>query len=1039
MFKKLLFLLGGALLSLSTQAQTSPYEGATVKAGDFYLYNVESGLWMQSNTAYNDVWTTRAELGTRGFDVELIAKDGGWQINPKFGSNHSLNGTDDFLYMDTGRDVTVWTFEPVEVEGVTNAYRITTGSTVLGANSANRLANISEKTTWQLVSKEERVRVLSETTTADEPHDASWLIKGPEFANADERYNSWTGRGGRGGDQYAKNMCVEFWQYSSINMYQDLTDLPDGNYKFTVQGFYRDGKEVEVGEKYKNGTENLRGIYFAGDAEGTLMSIVAGGRDEKVENAWVTLQGDKYIPGNTQGDYNAHGAASNCFFQGGYQNPEIDVTVIGGNLRIGVKKTEGVADDWLLIDNFKLTYYGPVDISEYTNALEEAISAAQAYTGSTTDVLAARLASALEAAIALRGSRDTDAISAATGALVAALAAAQDLEVGTLRATLALAEAEGADYVDQAKEFVAKATVKGNYNDLLYTLRSSRKLNAAVKVDPAKVEGSAPDDGGQYYLMNVGAGLFLDTTSDWGSHISIDNIGMLLTLTRDGDGSGQPAVHIKGNGWDGLNWQEEYWDKNGEHKSIFRPVAGKENVYYWNVFDNTRWHFVYDVTDGATDAGAHTHWNAVQKRETDQSVYENDVYAQWKLVTKEQLLASLYAASESAPVDATFLIENPNFNKVAGDRDTGVKRGWEGVGTICSEGRDPWFVIEYFERNADLKQTLKGLPAGKYQVSVTGFYRDGSSDNEAGKVGRGEELVKGASLVAYTSDENKVAEYLPNVTSEAGRLPGVGDFRDGVEGAFANWPVQANDYFQTGLYRTTTDIIEVGEDGELTIGVESTYNGTLGSWVVVDNFRLTYLGEEKTVGLTNGYATFSANRPYEITTEGVKAYKVVKNTETEVEPAEIGTLIPANTGVMLYGAGASEATLKNVGVATADVGDNMLVANVEASELPQTQEIDGVTYKNYLLGKDDDDVKFFLSSGKGQLAAGRAYLAVPQATDPAAKLTIVWGDETAIEAVETAAEAIGKADVYDLQGRKVNVANLNKGIYIVNGKKMVVK
>ena len=49
-------------------------------------------------------------------------------------------------------------------------------------------------------------------------------------------------------------------------------------------------------------------------------------------------------------------------------------------------------------------------------------------------------------------------------------------------------------------------------------------------------------------------------------------------------------------------------------------------------------------------------------------------------------------------------------------------------------------------------------------------------------------------------------------------------------------------------------------------------------------------------------------------------------------------------------------------------------------------------------------------------------------------------DATGIdEIVAEANKSNAKMEIYTLDGRKVNAANLQKGIYIVNGKKVVVK
>lgn len=105
----------------------SPFVGSlppTEGSGDYYLYQVESGKWLQNNQRVRGQWTTHAQLDKNGFDVEVIAIDGGWQLNPKLGSNHSINSGGDRFYMDTNHGVSPWSFEPVEMSEVSNAFKI---------------------------------------------------------------------------------------------------------------------------------------------------------------------------------------------------------------------------------------------------------------------------------------------------------------------------------------------------------------------------------------------------------------------------------------------------------------------------------------------------------------------------------------------------------------------------------------------------------------------------------------------------------------------------------------------------------------------------------------------------------------------------------------------------------------------------------------------------------------------------------------------------------------------------------------------------
>jgi hypothetical protein len=79
----------------------------------------------------------------------------------------------------------------------------------------------------------------------------------------------------------------------------------------------------------------------------------------------------------------------------------------------------------------------------------------------------------------------------------------------------------------------------------------------------------------------------------------------------------------------------------------------------------------------------------------------------------------------------------------------------------------------------------------------------------------------------------------------------------------------------------------------------------------------------------------------------------------------------------------------------------------------------------------------------GTLAAGKCWIELDKAVtgSHARKLLIVFGAEdgetTGISTAKTAADT-NDAAVYDLQGRRV-LQPAKKGLYIVNGKKVVVK
>ena len=101
-------------------------------------------------------------------------------------------------------------------------------------------------------------------------------------------------------------------------------------------------------------------------------------------------------------------------------------------------------------------------------------------------------------------------------------------------------------------------------------------------------------------------------------------------------------------------------------------------------------------------------------------------------------------------------------------------------------------------------------------------------------------------------------------------------------------------------------------------------------------------------------------------------------------------------------------------------------------------------YKYYKLAYNNFNTKeglgFYFGAENGgafTVPAGMAYLAVPRSM--AVKCFLLDGSATGIEGIEAGQTAEAVKTVYTLDGRKVEAQKLPKGIYIVNGKKVIVK
>ena len=335
--------------------------GKPFYAGDAFLYNVETGYWLMNNNRQTIDWNSHAELDPIGFDFGLLPKNSnyGFQIDPKMGNNHSLNGGDDLFYMDTNRPITTWTFEPKTINGLTNGYTIKSGNVVLGASADKFLRNSTENSTWQVVTKEERLAITQAqyaTASISNPVDLSWLIPGGQFNIVDERTNQLEGTDTiKAGAPFVSgqtqgNGVREIWNnQNGFDISYTLNGLPAGVYRFTVSGYYRDGDIGDIGSKHANGTEELRAKIYANNKEETLMSICDPERTSAGQGC-TDKTGNYYVP-------NDRGNAAVATREGLYVNRPVKVVINEGQqLTIGIRKNGGAVNDWTILDYFKLQY-----------------------------------------------------------------------------------------------------------------------------------------------------------------------------------------------------------------------------------------------------------------------------------------------------------------------------------------------------------------------------------------------------------------------------------------------------------------------------------------------------------------------------------------------------------------------------------------------------------------------------------------------------------------------------------------------------------
>lgn len=180
-----------------------------------------------------------------------------------------------------------------------------------------------------------------------------------------------------------------------------------------------------------------------------------------------------------------------------------------------------------------------------------------------------------------------------------------------------------------------------------------------------------------------------------------------------------------------------------------------------------------------------------------------------------------------------------------------------------------------------------------------------------------------------------------------------------------------------------------------------------------------------------GWSTFSSDYALDFAkaTEGLEAYMITGHEGNVVKLAKVTGTVPAGTGLLLKGTAGAEYNIPIVGSSDTDVSANLLKAGTGAAVSAES----GKT--TYVLSVNSGNAEFQkITTTPATVAKGKAYLVFNETISAPAML--FEGDITGISAIESAGIA-EDGIYYNLSGQRV--AQPTKGLYIVNGKKVIVK
>lgn len=327
-----------------------------------------------------------------------------------------------------------------------------------------------------------------------------------------------------------------------------------------------------------------------------------------------------------------------------------------------------------------------------------------------------------------------------------------------------------------------------------------------LSYDPA-VRFAPPPTGlieeGSYFVQNVGTGQYLQGGSYWGTravmgdHATVDfNLKLVAdnTYTFDSNiSNGNDMHYLTG---DELN----YVDGGAKGLSVAKITTG-----------------VYKIGNGSSYLFAAADSIEASFRST--TSFTNKGF-RWKFVSRKDLMDGMSNAASATPVDATFLIQDPNF----GRNDLRYSK-WQWSSDCTNNnnaGAENNYCVESYHSTFTFSQLLHDVPNGFYGLKAQGFYRVDGADKTA--------------PVLFAGDN----------TQEFGLLSGTENSMTDASASFLN-----------GLYTLPEVLVEV-TDGQLNIGVKNEGNTSI--WVIWDNMELTYYGSEDPTGIAAVRSVDSARK-----------------------------------------------------------------------------------------------------------------------------------------------------------------------------------
>ena len=271
---------------------------------------------------------------------------------------------------------------------------------------------------------------------------------------------------------------------------------------------------------------------------------------------------------------------------------------------------------------------------------------------------------------------------------------------------------------------------------------------------------------------------------------------------------------------------------------------------------------------------------------------------------------------------------------------------------------------------------------------------------------------------------------MTNVTSSSNMLSNCSDLKSlSISPSMEN--IASNACKGVGT-ETNPCIINVPEGFDFGMDTSGDYFLWKSGYFTLGNSTPTDIGEIIVVPTDYGYMTHCTDKALDFTGRNdIKAY-IISSYDGNIVYLSRVTTVPPETGLVLKAAAGS--------YLIPFISDDSYVVNMLKGVLVDTtiEPTEGV-YTNFILADGNKGLGFYRVKEEGTIAAHRAYLQLPTrlVENNAKYIKIVFDDETtAIDGVTKREET---SSYYDMQGVCHEGKPTKQGVYIMNGKKIVVK